>query len=692
MNNSAEPNGAAPSAGQIVGGGHYSLHVPLGGSGLLWLAQDEELQRLAVVRFFPPDLRRDARALEQLRQRVQALVPVAHENLCRTLEWYDAAGMEPFVASEYIEGQPLLAALNAKPGPGIPWSTLKAVVASLACGLEALHRAGVIHHGVQPENIFFAADKRVKLLNPVVFGMFKNPLFVPTALAQPLDLRCFSPQQLSGQEPSVADDFYSLGATIYELLTGAPVFANPPTLLQDIQTANPPSLAERLVAACPGHDVPEPVISFVMACLNKEASQRPTSFEALLPRREQAIPVQPHSAAGPEEKIIPLAARVEPAEILSRTPVRSELELIRRARDSRPRGSSLGWAIAACLLLLLGAGGAWGFLQHLRQQEKEAELTAAMRQELQRRQLSEQAALEATERQQQEAAARKKSEEEARQAKEAARLAQAKQRAEAEALARREREQVAASPKPAQPADKPWVMPPMPATATDGFLSMFNGRDLTDWSGDTNYWSVRDGFITAQSRADDPKQRHLLTWTKGNVGDFEMHFSYRFRLLRGNKSPNGGVNYRQTGTTNFTCYQYDLVTNPKDNGSVTDDRRRYRLAGFGEAVTATSSNKHQVMATLGDTNALQAVKPEDWNKCVIIAKGDRLTHYINGVLVADVTDNSKSKRHMSGAIALELYTRNTNNCATFLQFGDLKLKRLGPEPKSPGSGLVSTGK
>ena len=71
--------------GAIVGGGHYSLHVPLGESGLLWLAQDEELQRLAVVRFLPGAIRQDVRALEALKARVQAAGAVDHENVCRTL-------------------------------------------------------------------------------------------------------------------------------------------------------------------------------------------------------------------------------------------------------------------------------------------------------------------------------------------------------------------------------------------------------------------------------------------------------------------------------------------------------------------------------------------------------------------------------------------------------------------------------
>lgn len=687
MKTSEQTNSSTPSAGQIVGGGHFSLHVPLGCSGLLWLAQDEELQRLAVVRFFPPELRQDARAFEKLKTRVEAAIPVTHENVCRTWEWYDSAGVESFVAAEYVEGKPFTQSLHVTAGRGVPWETLKPAAASVACGLEALHRAGVVHHGVAPENIFLAVDKRVKLLNAVVTGTLRNPLFVPGALRQPQNLRCFSPQQLAGEDPTTADDFYSLGATLYELLTGAPVFGATSALLQDIRSKPASSLSEILDATYPGHDVPESVLAFIMACLSKDAAQRPTSFGCLLPRRrEEAVPVGAAAATKPEEKIIPLPTPVQPAELLAQVPMRTELELVRHARDARPGRSR--WAMAAGLVLLLGLGGAWGFIQIQKQQQVERRLASLAQQEARQRQLAEQSAQQAAARLEQEVAARKESEENARLAREAARKAEASQRAEAQA--RQEREQLAAAQKPASPAPKPWAPPPVPDVTTNGFITLFNGHDLADWVGETNFWSVRDGFITAQARSDEAKERHLLTWQKGNVGDFEMHFSYRFRVMRGNKSPNGGVNYRLSGTTNFSCYQFDLVTNAKDNGSVSDDRRRSRLAGFGDAVTATSSNKHPVITTLGDTNKLSAIKPEDWNRCVIIARGDRLTHYINGELVADVTDASKSKRHMAGAIALELYTRNTNNCATFLQFNDLKLKRLGPEPKGQGTGLAST--
>jgi hypothetical protein len=343
--------------------------------------------------------------------------------------------------------------------------------------------------------------------------------------------------------------------------------------------------------------------------------------------------------------------------------------------------------MAAVLFLLLSLAGVFGFIQLQKQEKEKQRLALVTAEETRQRELAEQNTKLAEEKLKQETAARKKSDDEARKAKDAARLAEDRRRSEAEAVAKRDRELAEAQRKAAEPVVKPFVPPPVPSTNGE-FVAMFNGRDLTDWSGDAKYWSVKDGFITAQSGATEPKERFLLNWQKGNVGDFEMHFSYRFRLLRGNKSPNGGVNYRQNGTTNITGYQFDLVTNPRDNGSVQDDRKRNRLGGYGDSTEATSTNKYPVLATLGDTNKLNATKPEDWNKCVIIAQGNRLTHYINGLLVADVQDLSKSKRHTNGAIALELYTRNTNNTSTFLQFTDLKIKRTEPAGKGPGLASV----
>ena len=665
------PEGSpAVSPGHIVGGGHYSLHVPLGESGLMWLAQDEEAQRLAAIRFLPHEIRQDARVRELLKTRVNAALKVQHENVCRTLEWYESPGVETFIAMEYVEGKSLVQAMSGGPGQPIPWDWLMPAAASIACGLEALHRAGVVHHGLTPENLMIASDKRVKLLNTVVTGALKNPLLAPSVLNELSAIRCFSPQQLTGSEPTPADDFYSLGATLFELLTGTPLFADSNSLLEDIQNAPTPVLRERMGKLQITHSIPDAVVDFIQECLHRDATQRPKSFQTILPKSPIAIPVAPAKQAVKEPEPEPL--RLAQTAVVAPVALHAELELVRKARDARRR-SKAPLAIAATIAVLAGAVAAWFIAEQ--QKEGKQRIAEVAAKESRERELVEKQKGEVERKLQQETAARLKSEEEARKAQ--ARLAAAaeeKRRAADQALALREKEELA---KAEQQSKKPGP-PPLPSTSTNGFVSMFNGTDLSGWSGNANYWSVKDGFITAQAKQGDPKERFLLVWDKGTVSDFEMHFSYRFRLLRGNKDPNGGVNYRLSGETNLTCYQFDLVNRTRDVGSVNDDKKRNRLAGHGESVIATSGgNKNELLEQIGDTNKINGIKPEDWNKCVIIAKGNRLTHYINGLMVADVTDESKSKRHLQGLITLELYTRNTNNCATFLQFNDLSIKKSG---------------
>ena len=664
MNNSENSSGPV-SPGHIVGGGHYSLHVPLGDGGLLWLAQDEQVQQLVAVRFLPVELRQDLSALAVFKRRVEAAQSVTHENLCPILEWYESPGVDTFIATDYVEGKSLLAAYGDQARRGIAWESLVPAAASLAFGLEALHRAGLVHHGVSPENIMLAVDKRVKLLNPVVTGVIHNPMFVPSALRDSQALRCFSPQQLAGAEPKAADDFYALGATLFELLTGTPVFRNAGSLLQDIRSTPAPSLRARLTERQITHPVPDEVVDFINACLRKNAAERPASLRCLLPAVVEPALVSASKTESVREKIIHIPT--VPLEVMEHLPIHSERELVRAAHHSRRSRAPLALAAAIVLLLAL-SGAAWAYLTHQKQEKQQ--LTATVTEQSRQRELAEAGRREVETKLKSESAARMKSEEAVR----LANLAEEKRRTESAAQTRREQDQLAANAAKAAEPFKP-TPPPLPAPGTNGFVSMFNGTDLTDWNGEVKYWSVKDGFITAQSGANDPKQRHLLVWEKGPVTDFELHFSYRFRLLRGNKQPNGGVDYRLTGETNLVCYQYDLVNNSRDNGAVCDDKKRARLAGFGDSVLAESSTKNRLLASLGDTNKLNALKPEDWNKCVIIAKGNRLTHYLNGVMVADVTDESRSTRHTSGLIALELYTRNTNNAATFLQFTDLKLRK-----------------
>src|SRR4051812_4646984 len=167
------------AAGHVIGGGRYSLHVTLGESGQVWLAQDEVEQRLAVIRFFPPELRADARGWDLLKRRFSTLLSLSVPGVSRALDWYEAEGVESFVAFEYVEGQ-TVAPRNAP----MPWEKLKSLACDIAAAIDALHRNGIVHQGIEPGNIIIT-EAGARLINPVVTGVLKNPLLTSSALQNP---------------------------------------------------------------------------------------------------------------------------------------------------------------------------------------------------------------------------------------------------------------------------------------------------------------------------------------------------------------------------------------------------------------------------------------------------------------------------------------------------------------------------
>lgn len=649
------------SAGHVIGGGRYSLHVTLGETDLLWLAQDELEQRLAVVRFFPAELYSDQRAWNVIRRRFAELLKVNHPAISKALEWYEADGVEPFVAFEYMEGQGL-----APRSTPMPWDKLQPVAVDIATAIAALHSHGVVHHGLEPANIIIT-ESGARLVNPVIKGVLKDALLCPSALQRPLEMRWFSPQQLAGEEPAPADDFYSFGATLFELVTGTSLFANSRTLASDLRNGPPSDVMERLAGV---RGLPPSVAEFILACLCKDAAQRPTIF----PARLQAPAGTPERLETPplEEPVTDPVVVSSALEILPETSVCTLGEPMRRRRKSP--------ALIAVVMLLCGmVGSAAWFVNH---SQAEKQRLAAARDEKAReaerlRQLTDEQRLHAAmlvEKKQQESVARQRAEAELKR-----RELESAQMAAAESERRSVHASVEVQPVSQVTTKTPGLQPLAFSTKADGFVSLFNGRDLSGWNGDSNLWSVIDGYITAQAPANAPThKRSYLVWKDGSVQDFELQFSYRFRLLRGNKQPNGGVLYRATtnNTPELYAYQFDVVTDARNAGAINEDKKRYRLCGFGESAVAGANEKTRVAGQLGDTNILNATRPEDWNTGVIVARGNHLTHYMNGEVVADLVDENVKRFHKSGMLALELHSKNTNNPATFLQFKDIKLKRL----------------
>ena len=215
-------------------------------------------------------------------------------------------------------------------------------------------------------------------------------------------------------------------------------------------------------------------------------------------------------------------------------------------------------------------------------------------------------------------------------------------------------------------------------TVEKGFLSLFNGIDLTGWDGNPKLWSVKDGAITGQTTAENPaKGNTFLIWTNGTPGDFELRCS--FKLVPGDKQgfANSGIQYRSKvlDPANWVVggYQADMEAGPTYTGILYEERMRGVLALRGEKVVWDKDNKKQVVGSVGDAATIEAsVKKGDWNDYVIIAKGNHLQQFINGKPTIDVVDDCEAKRAMSGVLALQLHA----GAPMMAQFKNIRIKRL----------------
>lgn len=209
--------------------------------------------------------------------------------------------------------------------------------------------------------------------------------------------------------------------------------------------------------------------------------------------------------------------------------------------------------------------------------------------------------------------------------------------------------------------------------AEPGFESIFNGKDLTGWDGNPKLWSVRDGAITGQTSAADPiKENTFLIWTNGTTADFELRFSYR--MVGGNS----GVQYRSKVLDPKKWivggYQADFEAGKTYSGILYEERMsRGIMAARGEKLVWDKEGKKHVTGSVGKSDDIQAaIKHEDWNEYVVIAKGNHLQHFINGKATVDVTDETEGKRADSGVLAFQVHV----GPPMLVQFKDVRIKKL----------------
>ncbi len=208
---------------------------------------------------------------------------------------------------------------------------------------------------------------------------------------------------------------------------------------------------------------------------------------------------------------------------------------------------------------------------------------------------------------------------------------------------------------------------------------LFNGTDLTGWSGDPRLWSVRDGIIHGETTAENAAMGNtFLIWQGGNVKDFELSLMFRC-----NATNNSGIQYRSKHITErvkndwvVRGYQHELRNQnkfPDVSGFIYDEGgKRGRVCAAGEKAVWNESGKEHTGELIDQAGFEELMKIDEWNQVRIVASGNHIQHYLNGTLILDFTDNHPTMAFSEGIIALQLHAGKP----MFAEFKDIHLTAI----------------
>ncbi len=229
------------------------------------------------------------------------------------------------------------------------------------------------------------------------------------------------------------------------------------------------------------------------------------------------------------------------------------------------------------------------------------------------------------------------------------------------------------------------------AQSEKGFKSIFDGKTLNGWEGDSKYWRVENGNLVGEITPETLlKTNSFITWKGGEPADFELKGEFNIT-----EKGNSGINYRSEKLPDIPYalrgYQADIDGANRYTGQNYEERGRTTLAYRGQITSINSQTSPMTLeevrkkvqknawtelnitGSLGENEALKTkIKGEDWNTFHLVIKGNRLQHYINDILMSDVTDNDLVNGKSKGILGVQVHVGPPMK----VQYRNLRIKEL----------------
>lgn len=301
----------------VIVGDRYEIVSKVGSGGMadVYKAKDHKLNRFVAMKVMKPEFSSDTNFISKFQREAQAAAGLAHPNVVNVFDVGEDQGVN-YIVMELVEGITLKEYISKKGKLTVKEATSIAI--QVAMGLEAAHNRNIVHRDIKPQNIIISTDGKVKVTD---FGIARAASSNTISTNAMGSVHYSSPEQVRGGYSDYKSDIYSLGITMYEMVTGMVPFDGDTTVAIAIK-----HLQEEMIPPSEiSPDLPHSLEEIIMKCTQKSPDRRYSTLAELINDLK-------HSLIDPNGNFVNLTPLSNHAQTVVISP--SEMEQIKRGAVS----------------------------------------------------------------------------------------------------------------------------------------------------------------------------------------------------------------------------------------------------------------------------------------------------------------------------------------------------------------------